>query len=273
MALSRTRPSATSFAESADISEPMASLPQSAAAWWDAAVRTRHPDHTPQRRRATTLALGTALQLRVRAEILAHPGASQLFTVVRGGTDSDHHNARDSRHLWTGRALLLWAEAASLLNTADPLRRVTVAHAWLLARETAQAIATLTDALDRFPNHPARFVMWQNLGVALSLSGDPEAALAAYRAASGSPGRVERELAAVSLCIVGAKTRCADAVRLGYTILSEWGADFDRDTLRAAIQARRRRGNDRFWAFDDGDVDALAAAAPELGVTLDWRVA
>ncbi|MEZ6015170.1 MAG: hypothetical protein R3F49_08660 [Planctomycetota bacterium] len=174
---------------------------------------------------------------------------------------------------WGGRSLLLWAEAAAILGACDPLRRVTVAHALLLVGESNRAVETLTDALHRFSQHPARFVLWQNLGLAFSIAGDAGAALGAYRAAARSPGRVDREVAAVSMCIVGAKLKSVEDMRVGASILCERDGELGVRALRAAIQARRGRGDEPFWAFDDGDVGALAAAAPDLGVTEAWRVA
>jgi hypothetical protein len=252
----------------------MDARPNSATLWWQGLDKAEPP--TPASmvmRRATARALGVELQLHIRAQILSHPSASKVFTVVRGGTDSDHRRVRAGTSEFRGTALRLWAEAAALLEPGDPLRCVTVAHACLLDDDVAAAVETLRGALHRFQEHATRFVLWQNLGLALSLAGEPAAALEAYRAASRSPGRVDRRVAAISLCIVGAKMRSAADVRAGAALLGEFDLDDVRRQLQHAIVARRARGRATFWAFDRADLDALAASAPELSVSADWRVA
>lgn len=246
----------------------------SATRWWHGIEKAEASSPASiATRRATARALGVALQSSIRAQVLAHPAASKIFTIVRGGTDSDHRRVRAATSELRGPALRLWAEAAAFLGPDDPLRCVTVAHACLLGGDLAAAVETLRAALERFPVHAARFVLWQNLGLALSMAGEPAAALEAYRAASRSPGRVDRRVAAISLCIVGAKTRSAADVRDGAALLGEFDRDDVRRQLRQAIVARRARGALTFWAFDRSDLDELAASAPELGVTADWGVA
>lgn len=246
-----------------------------ATRWWLALgeIPPSPPATSPGIRRATARALGIALQAHIRAQVLSHPAAPKIYTVVRGGTDSDHRRIRAGTIGLGGPGLRLWAEAAALMEPRDPLRAVTVAHAHLLEGDAVGAVSTLRTALRRFPEHAARFVLWQNLGLALSMSGDPSAALAAFRAAAASPGRVDRRVAAISLCIVGAKLRSAADIGTGAALLSEFDRDVVRRELQHAILARRARGEDPFWAFDRSDLEALAANAPDLYGQNDWRVA
>ena len=107
----------------------------------------------------------------------------------------------------------------------------------------------------------------------MALRGAPREALVAYRAAALSPGRVDRMVAGISLCIVGTKLRDLDAVVHGSQALESAEMPDASQRLRSAIVARRVRGAEPFWCFDDDDVRYLSEAAPALGVSPDWRVA
>lgn len=246
-----------------------------AAAWWREVAGCDPPmrERTAAERRATAQALGNALQERVRRQVLAHPEARRvIFTTVKGGTRADQRGVERDGSTTHGRALVVWAQAACALDRDDPFRYVTMAHAHLLQGDKREAECVLLSALKRFAGHSGRFVLWQNLGVVRSVLRLPLGALEAYRAAACAPGRVDRVVAAISLCIVGAKLRSTADVELGARLLSEADIVDAPEMVRAALAARRERGNDPYWGFDEGDLRALAAGAPGLCVCEDWRI-
>lgn len=205
--------------------------------------------------------------------LLAHPMADTIFIHVRGGTEADHRSAARVVELPSARTLQLWSEAALALSPRDPLRWVTVAHSRLLGGDERGAVEALQAGLQLFPDHPQRYVLHQNLGLAYSFLGDVPSALDAYRCAARSPSVVDREVAAVSLCVVGSKLRTPEIVREGATLLLEVAPRNAASVLAATIRARRRRGSTPYWGFDEDDLEILRRGAPELGPMEDWRVA
>jgi len=238
-----------------------------ASEWWTALAGTAEArvSRSCREMRTTRAALAEVLQERVRRSLLAQPEAQRLiFTVVRGGTRSDQEVYERGPSIADPQGVLLWAKAAYMLERRDPFRAITVAHAQVICGDVEGASETLRLALMQHADHPGRFALWQNLGVVEALRGRPSASLEAYRNAAAAPARVDRVLAGIALCIAGAKCGRADDIRLGAELLRS--ADVHDASMRIAqaIRARRARGSEAYWGFDQADVEALRAVAPEL---------